>query len=256
STDVRKYRGTLSEEEAKRIIETKPDYPVYTVFADESGKTDKYLIVGSVWALDNKMLTAVTRQYYEWKNKNNITHEFHFKEIDKKNINDYLKFVQFFLGKAAAFSFKVIMVPRAGLANQQDAFTKLYYYLLKSGISHENSSGRAPLPRSLQLYKDQEEEGYDRLLLAQIKDNITKLSALEYNNILVVDELEAIDSKSSHLIQIADLYAGSRNRIYNYEVNTENPKCEFAKYFLGALNTQQAFKKTVDIEDMSVFLSL
>jgi hypothetical protein len=49
---IRDRRGTLEEEEREKAVET-PDYPVYAVFFDESGKTSPYLIVGSLWFLSS-----------------------------------------------------------------------------------------------------------------------------------------------------------------------------------------------------------
>ena len=48
--EVREHRGTLEESEREKAVET-PDYPVYKVFLDESGKTSSDLLVGSLWVL-------------------------------------------------------------------------------------------------------------------------------------------------------------------------------------------------------------
>jgi hypothetical protein len=45
---VQQKRGTLEEEEREKAIET-PDYPIYAVYLDESGKTSENLIIGSLW---------------------------------------------------------------------------------------------------------------------------------------------------------------------------------------------------------------
>jgi hypothetical protein len=47
---VHGQRGTLEESEREKAIET-PDYPIYKVFLDESGKTSHDLFVGSLWVL-------------------------------------------------------------------------------------------------------------------------------------------------------------------------------------------------------------
>ena len=48
--EVQEHRGKLEESEREKAIET-PDYPVYKVFLDESGKTSRDLLVGSLWIL-------------------------------------------------------------------------------------------------------------------------------------------------------------------------------------------------------------
>jgi len=49
STAVRQYRGTLSDEARERSMEIPPAYPAFMVYADESGKTQDNLVVGSIW---------------------------------------------------------------------------------------------------------------------------------------------------------------------------------------------------------------
>lgn len=52
SDAVRKRRGSLSDEERERFMNPPEPDPLLTVYADESGKTDANLVVGSVWFLD------------------------------------------------------------------------------------------------------------------------------------------------------------------------------------------------------------
>ncbi len=46
SPEVRERRGTMSEEEKEKIISSKPSYPIFTVYMDDSGKNAKHLIIG------------------------------------------------------------------------------------------------------------------------------------------------------------------------------------------------------------------
>jgi len=54
-------------------------------------------------------------------------------------------------------------VERKGTGNVTDALNRLVYHLLVKGIETEHQSGRAPLPRLLQVWKDAEEAGRDKL---------------------------------------------------------------------------------------------
>lgn len=49
SPDVRKMRGKLQDEELEKALEENLRYPVSIVYADESGKNENYLLVGSLW---------------------------------------------------------------------------------------------------------------------------------------------------------------------------------------------------------------
>ena len=52
SAEVAVYRRLLRDETKKKVGEDKPGPPVLSVHADESGKNQRYLVVGSVWVVD------------------------------------------------------------------------------------------------------------------------------------------------------------------------------------------------------------
>lgn len=60
SPEVRKRRGKLEDEEKQRALEERPTFPIYCIYADESGKTSKYLLVGSVWVLRSYETIKIT----------------------------------------------------------------------------------------------------------------------------------------------------------------------------------------------------
>jgi hypothetical protein len=74
---VRAQRGMLEEEEKAKIKQEKPDYPAITVYADESGKNEKILIVGSVWVLNATTSNELMRDIFAWRRDTNIKSEFH-----------------------------------------------------------------------------------------------------------------------------------------------------------------------------------
>lgn len=93
----------------------------------------------------------------------------------------------------------------------------------------------APLPRILQGWKDSEELGADRLLMANLKDRVKQTAASVYENRLVVDKLVAVDSQSSVFLQVADIMASSANRILSRTGESRNHKDELAEYLLERL---------------------
>ncbi|MCZ6678082.1 MAG: hypothetical protein O7E52_12610 [Candidatus Poribacteria bacterium] len=187
SPEVRQRRKTLAEEEREKAIEKSVSYPVFAVFADESGKTQRHLIVGSLWILHGPESWRLFNQIRKWREERNFTKEFHFQSINLSNIDHYLDVVNLLIENSSAVSFKVISVERSGAGPVDAAIGRLYYYLLVRGIEHEVETGRGPLPRTLQLWKDAEAVGRDKLLLADIKDRITMHSKKRFDGKLHVD---------------------------------------------------------------------
>jgi len=165
SVDVRKQRGTLSESEKEKALEHRPEYPVFAVYADESGKTGKHLIVGSMWCLHPPEMLKLIRRIDSWRQAHSFKDEFHFKTISEAKLGPYLAFADFLAENASVLSFKAISVERTGISNVDEALAQLYYILLVRGVEQEDASGRAPLPRGIQLWKDLEEVGKDKLFL-------------------------------------------------------------------------------------------
>ena len=62
-----------------------------------------------------------------------------------------------------------------------------------------------------------------------------RLSSGRFGGQLSIDSLRADDSKGQVLLQMADLYTGSINRILNLEANPGHPKYKFPVYLLGQL---------------------
>jgi hypothetical protein len=86
SPDVRKHRGKLSEEEREKAGEQRPAYPLFAVYADESGKTGKFLIVGSVWFLHPPEILSFIRTVETWRKTHKFTDEFHFSTISSAKL--------------------------------------------------------------------------------------------------------------------------------------------------------------------------
>ncbi len=217
SSQVRHRRGTLSEEEKEKAVEDKPvGYPSLTVYMDESGKNADQLIVGSVWFLEvGKSIFDIHKRITDFKKEMNFTKEFHFARMSRDDLPIYQRMLEIFLHEAPAYSFKVISVPTRGIQNKQEALKQLFYHLIVKGIEHENETGRAVLPRSLQVWKDSEEEGADRLLIADLDDRLKQASAALFNNQLDLNFVRYADSEHNLFLQVADLFTASANRVLN-----------------------------------------
>ena len=254
SPEVRRRRGTLSEEERQRALEQAPPNPLICIYADESGKTSDYLIWGSVWFLHAPDTLRLIRILGEWRTARRFTKEFHFKDIDRSVLPEYMDAIGVILREMPAVSFKAITHPRRGLARADEALNTMLYFLIRRGVEHENGTGRALLPRTVQLWKDLEEESRDQLFLAELHEKLSQAAISVFQARLRVDEFFALSSRNQILIQLADLFAGSLNRILN--TPGVGPKDEFAHFFLDAVGMPNGPTGAEQTGDMSVQLQL
>jgi hypothetical protein len=229
--------------------------PTYDVYADESGKTQKHLIVGSIWCLHAAELLKFRKDVLSWRTSRGFKDELHFQNINNSNLTHYQSFADEMAARNTVFSFKAISVERAGLKSVEDALQELFFHLLVRGVEHEAATGRGPLPRALQLWKDLEEPGRDKLLMAALRERIRTVGAAQYRGELSAEEFTATDSKGKTLIQIADLYTSSINRVLNGE-GKDNPKDVFARYFLRTLGMPDGPQDAEQNGDMTFHLAL
>lgn len=254
--EVREQRGTLEEAEKEKALES-TDYPVYAVFLDESGKTSKTLIVGSLWFLaEGSQSIGLYLACQELKKRTAFYGEFHFADMAKEDIHVYKELVDIFLSQGGAISFKFLSVEKEGIKNVQAALDELYYMLLLRGIDHETATGRAPLPRILNVWKDLEEVGSDKILMAKLEERLKQASAVNYEGKLIVEKCAAVDSKSNLFLQMADLVASSVNRVLSRSGASHNHKDEFADYLIHRLGVSTTPDLDIPIGDAIVHIKL
>jgi hypothetical protein len=234
---VRVLRAGLQDEEQREYRRTtQPSHPTLTVFMDETGKSDRYLMVGGLWALEPYQEMVLAKEVAIWKLANEIK-EIHFTEVSRREADRYLDLVDWLANRMATFGFKYLAVERRGAP--KDALNLLFYHLLAEGIDHEVQTGRCTLPRRLVVWKDREDESADGLLLADIKDRLMAASHPRYGGQLDVGELEAIPSESNSCLQVADLLLGSVNRCLNGSGLTGNGyKDDLARKVIAAFDIQ------------------
>ncbi len=246
---VKKFRGVLEEEKRQQAIEDKPiHYPFYNVFIDETGKNQPFLSIGSLWLNDAKEKALSFFKLKEWKEQRNIDFEFHFNEVKGHRLDQYKAFFKEFVTLHPSAGFKVIVINRSGLSNS--AITDLTFHLINEGIKHEHESGRAPLPRMLQVFIDNEEEGSDQLKLVNVKERLIS------QNIdgLQIGPLEAVDSVGNVYLQVVDLFIASVNRKLHTPDGTGH-KDDLANYVLDLLNfdISDVSRERIDVDKSFVF---
>lgn len=256
SPTIQRRRGILEESEKEKAVEQQPSYDVFVVYADESGKTGDYLMVGSIWFLHAPETATMVQEIEECKRRQSFNGELHFKKISKSNLPVYKEIADILAAKSSTVSFKAISVERKGIARVNDALIHLYYLLLVDGAEHEHKTGRGPLPRMLQLWKDAEEPGFDKLLLENVRDRVIQAGKSRFDDKLKADHFEAVDSEKLSLIQLADLFTSSLNRVLNAKGDRSNPKDEFADYLLKLLGTPDGPLEEKATNDMTYHISL
>lgn len=255
SPEIRKRRGKLSEEEYEKALEAAERHPGLAVLVDESGKSGgAHLIVAAVWFGDPEEFFSVTRLLGEWRAKTGFDKELHFKEIDDSAEPMYREAIEVVLQGAASVSFKAVSVPRDGVKRIDDALEELTYQLLRRGVQHEHDTGRAALPRSVQLWKDQESLGADKLILARLRDRLQQAGKVELDGQLTTDEFESVDSAKSDLMQIADLFAGALNRRLNGAPGGTHAKDRFSKYLLERVGMPEGPADELEFDGDTVML--
>jgi len=247
---VKRFRGKLEESKKKQEIEDKPSYPLYSIYIDETGKTQTYLSVGSLWITDAKEAFFAYGKLKEWKRLRRIEYEFHFAEFKGHKLEQYKAFFLEFLSLFPSAGFKLIIVDRSGNKNINKAIEDLTFHLIDNGIKHENESGRAPLPRLLHVCVDSEEQGSDKLKLENLKERIRS----QQTEGLVINEFEAINSDKNIYLQIVDLFIASVNRKL-HTPNGSKDKDELANYILELLdfNIEEVSKVNSDVDKSMLF---
>ncbi len=89
SPEIRLRRGQLGEEAKERFATDAPPSPTLTIYADESGKTNDRLIIGSVWFLDPRDTLAAWNRVMAWRRLSGSEGELHFAELTSRTLERY-----------------------------------------------------------------------------------------------------------------------------------------------------------------------
>jgi hypothetical protein len=252
---VKHLRGKLEERHRGRAIAQKAPPPAFVVYADESSKTSEHVVVASIWFLESSQTVPFTRRLIEWRRRTGFTKEIHFTRLHPDDLDLYKDFVDLVAAHANTISFRAISVPRAGTRNIDELVRDLYYHLLVGGVAREHDTGRARLPRSLRLHKDQETPGADRIMLANIRDKMLDAAHNRFDDGLELDPFSPANSRDVLPIQVADLLAGGLGRVLNTP-DGASPKDELAQHILDRFEVRHMLTNEQDIGGMTVHIAL
>lgn len=238
SEPVRQRRLELAGRHRTAAVEDKPSAPLIHITCDESGKNERYAIVGSVWINEANRYFEIVEKLRAWKRNNDAPKEFHFTKLSKKDVPLALAFIQETIAEADAVSVKAVLLDRTCHPGAQDElFYQLHHELCAVGIQHERDHGRAILPRVLSVLKDKDGCS-DKLYLSRLERRLKEALPADFTNLVQVIKVGAIESTVHPLVQVADLLTGSLNRILNHrpEAKKRNHKDDFADGLLRILD--------------------
>lgn len=232
---IRKHRKHREEDMYESVLEDSTPRKVVYIFADETGKTQEFVIVAAVWVLTGRAIFTVTQAITEWQKRSLwAKREAHFAKFGKSDLDtltDYLGVIQ---ENREFLSFKVIAVEKAKTRRSiEEVVVKLHEHMLIKGAEHEISSNRIDLPRVIELSVD-EEQSLDSFILSEMKQRINESFQRTYEGKLVLDSVQTASSRKSPLVQLADIVAGAVNRRLNPQAE-RNYKDEMADMIIDKL---------------------
>lgn len=253
--EVKVQRKQLQAQNRLSAIMDKPeDYPTSVVFLDETGKTDSFLCVGSLWIIEGGFRSyKIKEEIDQWKTDNAITYEFHFKEVTKAKLQAFKDFFVKFISLNPTCGFKLIVVKNTGFRSVGAPITDLTFHVIRKGLESDHETGRAPLPRNIQIWMDEESKGSDHLKVENLKERIEA----KQNEGVRLKRIDTVDSKSDYSIQAVDLFTAAVNRKLNVNSDKKNHKDELADFILRTVNFPiETMDKTNENVDSAVVYNL
>ncbi|MEX3690655.1 DUF3800 domain-containing protein [Paraburkholderia sp. BR14263] len=213
---VRQKRRGKEEEMFAAVIEDVAPTPTIQVFADETGKTGTFVIVGAVWVLNGRAVWTITEAIDKWR-KNSVwaQREVHFAKFGRNDLEPLKEYLAVVKAHREYLSFKLIAFERAKTRRSiEEVVAKLHEHMLLRGIRHEAESRRVTLPRDVRMTLD-EEQSLDKIALDEMKGHLEATLRRDFVDQVSISEIVTISSKKSALVQLADLVAGAANRKLN-----------------------------------------
>lgn len=131
----------------------------------------------------------------------------------------------------------MISVERATIKRPIDeVIHRLHEFMLISGAKHEIDNNRIRLPHAIRLTVDAE-QSLDVFACADIQNRVAASFKTSYGDQMEVDEVSAVSSHDSAMVQLADVVAGAVNRRRNHR-GERNHKDEMADLVIQQLDIQ------------------
>ncbi|AAV81488.1 MULTISPECIES: DUF3800 domain-containing protein [Idiomarina] len=253
--EIRRHRKKNEREMVESTINDQAATIKQThVFSDESGKTQDFFVVGSIWVLEAKQLVFLTQKIEQWKVDNGLQgKEIHFKRIKNGDFNRFKSLVDLISANSSYLSFKSLTAKNSELKRSQaETLNKLHEIILHRGVVHEVESKRISGSSLVKVTLD-DESSLDPVSLEELKHKVeTKLAESAMNSVGLAD-ITTVPSQRSIFIQIADLIASSIGRRLN-NPDAETEKDKIANYLIDSL--QLNLSKLSSSSDITIRFNL
>ena len=216
------------------------------IYCDESRQTaDRYMVIGGLITMrENEEAFMQAMSLY--RQSNNMNSELKWTKVSNQKLNEYLALTDLFFSVNRAFHFKAIVVDTQEMDNRHynkgDAELG-FYKMMYQFLLHSFGEYLQPEDRCV-IFLDQRTTSKYKLstLCAILNNGLRK----KYNfSVPPVKNMQALDSKSSDFIQVADVIMGA----IGYEMNgahtrtdAKHSKVLLAEYIAkkaGLVNLQQ-----------------
>lgn len=213
------------------------------IFADESS-TDKlrYMFIGGIW-VDEQTYSQVLEECKNFKRENNWDEQtkFNWKNVSKKTLPQYCKFIDIFFKYNLQFNCIIIDRKEIDLKANEDKDAELGFYKFYYQLLRKNSKPNAPYYIYLDRRTNREPNRLEKLksFLQQDTHPIDFWGIRTTNKGLDVKALEFVNSKSYELIQFSDILMGAISYHYNkrhLRPDASQNKCDLAQYIATKVN--------------------
>lgn len=251
--EVKRFRRKHEEEMNEAVLEDAKPRRLVHVYADETGKTQNYVVVSSVWVLTGRAVFTVSQAITSWQEQSLwAKREIHFAKLGKKDLEVLKEYLGVIVKNREFLSFKSIAVERARTKRSiEQVVEKLHEHMLLRGAEHEIGSKRIGLPQKIEVTLDHE-QSLDAIALDELRRRINAQYAAKYSAEVEVSQIETISSRNSPLVQLSDLVAGAINRKMN-NAGEKNYKDEMADLVIHMLDLQFEQDKVEGLDVSALF---
>lgn len=215
SEGIKRKRRKNEEEVRDDMLSDRAPPRLISIFADEAGKQDEFILIGSVWFLNPMKGAMFQHKVNKLRESRNIKNEFHFSRCGRQDVENYKAFVDLVCQEREFIGFKAIAAERRGSSrNIEEVLCDLYCLMALKGFEHEVASGRVDLPRRISLTLD--EGGLTSIGSEMLRQKLLAFLNRTYGQNVTLDNVSELGSKSSAALQLADLITGVASRKLNH----------------------------------------
>lgn len=214
---IRRHRRRNEEAMEADVVADAASRGVVQVFADETGKTQRFVTVAAIWVLAGRAVYDVTQAVRAWQQTSVwANREIHFAKLGARDADTLQELLHVVFNHREFLSFKVISYEREGSRRSvEDIVARLHEFMLVRGLEHEIGSARVGLPLAVTVTLD-EEPSLDEIARSDLKAAVERRYDEVFEGRASVENVFSVRSHDSVLVQLADLIAGAVNRRLNH----------------------------------------